>query len=162
MSLLEVMIAVAIFAITATVATRALIGARYLSEKSVHKATVNTVVFGYLEQIATMQYSEVLQNPIPTRRENGTDDRLHVGTWNYRTVDINNTPNDAADDMPVEVFPTVREHAGTLATDIPHIEVRLDYRWFPPTLRANGVSEDQRGKWLSSSVNFIRSPIQAL
>lgn len=118
MSLLEVMAGIAVLAAVSVGILGTLIQTRRLTEGSIRQNTAVTIAQSYLEQLKSMEYDELSENPVPTVINQGTPDPLQVsplpesaGTEvvNERLIDINNTPSSTADDLPLHVVVYVED-----------------------------------------------------
>lgn len=114
-----------------------LMQSRRLTEASIYQNTANTIIQGYIEQMKNMEIDELTTSPIRTRLDQDTLDPLTpsplpvidtstivLGTTpagvvnNAKTIDVNNTPTNANDDLRLNVWVWVESLDGTLPTPI--------------------------------------------
>lgn len=114
-TLVEVMVAAVILTIVGLGTLTGLLQARKLTEGSIYVATATTVAQGYIEQIKNMDFGLLDGPTIPELMSQGVADFLYVSPLidspetgntetdivNSRSVDINNTPDNAQDDLQI-------------------------------------------------------------
>ena len=112
MSLLEVMSGLVILSIISVGVLASLLQSRALTEGSIFQNTAVTAAQGYIEQIKNMEFSELDNHPLQTWLDQDTPDPLEVSPLprseatqvvNHRLIDLNNTPDNPDDDMPLDV-----------------------------------------------------------
>lgn len=115
-TLVEVMVASVILTITGIGVLTGLLQARKMTEGSIYVATATTVAQGYIEQIKNMEFNLLDGSTIPELMSQGTPDFLNISPLpsdpeagdsssdlvNTRSIDINNTPDNAQDDLDIE------------------------------------------------------------
>lgn len=123
MTLVEVAVAMTILAIFVVGLFGSLMQSRRLTEASIFQNSANTIIQGYIEQMKNMEFEELSRDPIPTRLDASTLDSLlrsplpvidlddvvlgEVPTGvvdNVKTIDVNNTPGVAADDLTLHIW----------------------------------------------------------
>lgn len=93
-SLLEVMIALGIFAFVATGISQNLIMTRRMAESNVREVTSISAASGYMEQIKSMEYSKLLTSirnpevPLPTVLSEGEPDPVNIGQWIQKEITL--------------------------------------------------------------------------
>tara|TARA_B110000037_G_scaffold87420_1_gene103582 strand:+ start:714 stop:1202 length:489 start_codon:yes stop_codon:yes gene_type:complete len=111
------MVAMAILSLVCVGALSAILQTRRMTENSIYFNTATAVAHGYLEQIKNMEFTSLDVSPLPTLVNQGTSDPLIVSPGvtdteignsgsdiiNTKTIDINNTPDNAVDDMTMEI-----------------------------------------------------------
>lgn len=114
-TLVEVMVATVIFTVAGLGTLAGLLQARKMTEGSIYVATATTVAQGYIEQIKNMEFNLLDGSTIPELISQGTPDSLLISPLvadvetgepnsdinNIRTIDINNTPENAVDDLAI-------------------------------------------------------------
>jgi prepilin-type N-terminal cleavage/methylation domain-containing protein len=154
-TLVEVMIGLTVFALTAAGLSMLILHGRKLSETAVYKSSVNTAVYGFVEQINSMPYSRLEGATLPTKMDLDRNATLTVNEWNEVNLDINDTPTNENDDLPLEVRPIIRV---LIRDDLaPRYEIELDYRWLPPLSPSNTPKDE----WFQESIVFLRSTIRS-
>jgi len=114
-SLVEVMIGALILTMVGMGTLSGLLQARRMTQGSINEGTAMTVAQGYLEQMKNMQFSLLDDSEIMELINQGTADSLKVSPAvsdptvgatsdisNVKSLDINNTPNDATDDLVID------------------------------------------------------------
>lgn len=114
-TLIEAMMGTVIFAIAGVGVLTGLLQARKMTEGSIYVATATTVAQGYIEQIKNMEFNLLDGSSIPELISQGQPDSLLVSPLaadvesgdantdlvNTRSIDINNTPDNAGDDLAI-------------------------------------------------------------
>jgi type II secretory pathway pseudopilin PulG len=147
MTLSEVVVGLALFAMVATGLGASLLQARRLAENNIYRISALVAAQGFLEQLKSMAYEDLALNPIPTQINQGQLDPIIPGEWNLKLIDIHETPNNPQDDMRFWVRPTINEL--TSVNGYRAYEIILDYRW--EFLEAGGRRN------FESSIRVIRS-----
>lgn len=163
MSLLEVMSGMAILSMVSLGILAALLQSRRLTEGSIFQNTAVTAAQGYIEQMKNMEFHELALNPIPCRiNENEPDPitpsplprSVHTQVVNHRTIDLNNTPDDPADDMPFDLVVYVENITDPAAGIGPAQSITILYTW---KSRAAGAE-----RAFTNSVSCIRSQVPTI
>lgn len=158
--------AMAILAVFATTILSAVLLGRRLAEANVYENTALTVTQGYLEQMKSMEYSDMLDCytdnsiPIPTKSVSAIltgqsieiDDPLYFGQVNQKEIMIDIRDIDTANPRPITMDYEVTLTANNLDTGVAPIkalEITFDYRYLSP----------ERGapQWKSASIRFVKS-----
>lgn len=150
-TLIEVMVAAVIFTITGVGVLAGLLQARKMTEGSIYVATATTVAQGYIEQIKNMDFNLLDSSTIPELISQGTADTLTISPMtadvesgnpntdvvNVRSIDINNTPENAQDDLEIN-FVVYIDNITDEANGVSDAR-RIVLRWFytDNTTRAN-------------------------
>jgi type II secretory pathway pseudopilin PulG len=135
--LVEVAVAMMILSLVVVGLLGALMQSRRLTEASIYQNTANTIIQGYIEQMKNMGIDDLTSSPIRTLLDQDTLDPLTpsplpvidkstivLGTTpvgvvnNAKTIDVNNTPTNANDDLRLNVWVWVESLDGTLPTPI--------------------------------------------
>jgi len=153
----EVMISVLVMAMVFGGAFATIILTRRLTEGSIYQNSTVTIIQGYMEQMKTMEFSELTVSPssnvflqLPTVQDQVTPDKLTlswgsppttmpaIGTTpsnavnNTKVFDINNTPTNANDDLTITIWVWVRDLDvdETDRADVTNIKsITMIYRW---------------------------------
>lgn len=133
-SLVEVMVALAIFSMLAMAYTATSLYARRSAETNVMESTALTVAAGYLEQIKSLEYESLIvsvkdpSEPLRTMVNQGKDDPIYLGKFTSKTVVMNEdeygTPIQTMD---VAVRPDITDLSGSTGERI--INIIITYRW---------------------------------
>ncbi len=160
MSLLEVMIGLATLGIVAVGVLASLMQSRRLTEGSIRQNTAVTAAQGYVEQLKNMEFAELDLNPVPTLLDQGTPDPLTVSPLprststqivNNRLLDINNTPTNPNDDMPLQIV-LYLEDITDPANDVGRSRlITINYTW--------QFQDGASTRTFSNSVTAIRSHV---
>lgn len=156
MTLIELMIAMFVFALVSTGIIGSTLQSRRLAELNVQESTATTVAQGYLEQMKRMPYplldSSVLSLVHP--EDTALAVSLTKDVWNrlVPSLDINNTPTNSSDDLVMELRPSVTylldaADAPIQGTDCYEIVLRYRFR--------SQVSGAER--WHEGNLRLIRS-----
>lgn len=171
MSLVEVMISMVILSMFAATILASILLGRRLAEANIYENTALTVTQGYLEQIKSMEYKDVLASyddntiPLPTRSVSSIlsgetieiDDPIYVNSQKNHAdntkevlIDIRNLDTDHPSQitMDYEISPTVT-NLDTGSNPKKALEVVLDYKYLSP--------EKGAPEWKSGSVRFVKS-----
>ena len=166
MSLVEVLFSMVFLGIFATtVLTTVLMGQR-LAEANVYENTALTVTMGYLEQIKSMEYDQILDSladntvAIPTKSVSSIligqsieiDDPIYFGQVNQKEVLIDLRDIGSGNPRPITFDYELTISANDLDTGtspIKALEIIFDYRYLSP----------ERGspQWKTDSVRFVKS-----
>ncbi|MDQ8203682.1 prepilin-type N-terminal cleavage/methylation domain-containing protein [Pelagicoccus sp. SDUM812003] len=143
-SLIELMIATVILSLLAFGTLSGLLQVRRLTEGSIQLGTATAVAQGYIEQMKNMEYSLLDQSSIEELINQGAADSLAVSPMpadpeagnensdilNTRLIDINNTPDDEADDLAINYVVYVEDITNEAAgvSDARRIILRWSYQ----------------------------------
>ncbi|MDQ8186901.1 prepilin-type N-terminal cleavage/methylation domain-containing protein [Pelagicoccus sp. SDUM812002] len=122
-TLVEVMVGTVIFTIASVGVLSGLLQARKMTEGSIYVATATTVAQGYVEQLKNMKFRHLDESTIPELISQGVPDSLIVSPLpadvetgnadtdivNTRSIDINNTPEVAQDDLSINFVVYVQD-----------------------------------------------------
>lgn len=145
-SLVEVMVGTAILGLASIGLIGGILQARRMAENNVWFITAVTVAQGYVEQIKSMEYAEVGENPIPTRLDQEHSNPLVPDEWNFKLVDLFDTPEKEGDDLRMWVHPVVTE----ITDAARRYEITLCFRWQAPASGGGFRTYERR-------IDFIRS-----
>jgi len=123
MTLIEVVFATGILAIGAAGILSGVLQSRKLSEGSIYQNSATSIAHGYLEQIKNMEFASLDMASLPTVINQGQDDPIAVSPLpadpeagnpdtdvvNVKAIDLNNTPDEAQDDMRLEIVAYVED-----------------------------------------------------
>lgn len=138
MSLLEVLIGMGVLAIISAGILASLIQSRRLTEGSIYQNTAVAVAQGYIEQLKNMEFDQLDLNPIPTLLDQGSPDSLSVSPLpiststqvvNRRYIDLNNTPDNPNDDMPMDIVVYIKDLSNPTAKVGECKLITLIYTW---------------------------------
>ncbi len=115
-TLVELMVSLVILGIMSLGILNGMLQARRLTEGSIYLGTATTVAQGYIEQMKNMDYRLLDKTTIPDFMSQGHLDSLVVSPFpvdpevgnpdtdvpNSRALDINNTPENATDDLVID------------------------------------------------------------
>lgn len=114
--MVELMVAATILTIVGLGSLSGLLQARRMTEGSIYQATATTIAQGYIEQLKNMEFTLLDRNQLTELRNQGSPDTLSVSPLpsdpevgnpnsdiiNRRSIDINNTPETAQDDLTMD------------------------------------------------------------
>ncbi|MCH6256021.1 prepilin-type N-terminal cleavage/methylation domain-containing protein [Puniceicoccaceae bacterium K14] len=117
-TLVEIMVSMFILGVGFTGLFSGFLHTRRLAQGSIYQNTASTIAYSYLEQLKSVEFSSLDDNPIIGLMSEGNDDSLNVSPTptnfttgnnatdvvNSFTIDINNTPSNEDDDMALRVF----------------------------------------------------------
>ena len=165
-SLVEILFSMVILAIFATTVLSGVLLGRRLAESNVYENTALTVTQGYLEQMKSMEYDQIITCladntlPIPTKSVSAIltgqsieiDDPLYFGQVNDKEVMIDIRDLDTANPRPITMDYELTITANNLdvgQTPIKALEITFDYRYMSP----------ERGspQWKNGSIRFVKS-----
>jgi prepilin-type N-terminal cleavage/methylation domain-containing protein len=163
MSLLEVMSGMAILSMVSLGILAALLQSRRLTEGSIYQNTAVTAAQGYIEQMKNMEFDELAQDPIPCRLTENILDPINVSPLprstdtqevNHRFVDLNTTPDNPEDDMPLDLVVYV-ENITDPANGIGDAKaISITYTWV--------VNEGSAQRSFTNTVSCIRSKVPTI
>lgn len=163
MSLLEVMSGMAILSMVSLGVLGALLQSRRLTEGSIYQNTAVTAAQGYIEQMKNMEFDELALDPIPCRINENELDPINPSPLprspdtqvvNHRYIDLNNTPEDHTDDMPLDLVVYVENITNPTTGIGPAQSITIDYTW---KSRAAGAEHT-----FTNSVSCIRSQVPTI
>ena len=166
-SLVEVLIAMAIFSISGLGLSKTIMLTRKMSESSIYQTTAHGVAFGYCEQIMAMPLEEILlsvntpKTPLsmyaisPSSRSSSQEieDLLFIDSWEPKdiVIDLRNDGNsERSITMPMRFkIETNNLNSGKDPRDA--IEIRLSYSYKSPARRSD--------TWISDNLSFVKSSV---
>ncbi len=118
LTLVEIMVAMVILGFSSLGLLTGLMQARRYTELAIHENTALTIAQGYIEQMKNMEFASLDEAVLPTLFHEGVADTLTVSPLpsdpikgdsstdisNEKLIDIKNTPDDANDDMAMNVI----------------------------------------------------------
>jgi prepilin-type N-terminal cleavage/methylation domain-containing protein len=136
-TMVEMVISLFVLAMMALALGSATIQARKMSEAAVYKGTAMAAASGYMEQLKSMEYQQLINSitdksiPLPTKLDQGTSDPLIVGVENSKkiTIDVNSS-GEATKTMDFIITPELTNLEPTLG--LRAIEIKLRYKWKAP------------------------------
>lgn len=166
-SLVEVMIAMTLFGVVSLGMAKAMIQSRKMAESSIYMTTAHGIAYGYAEQIMAMDFIDfetsvndpaidVTLKAISPSSSTGSieiNDPLHIGSWTDKSIVIDIRGEGTAERaivMPMRFMLTATSlDSGTNPRDA--YEIKLTYQFKSPSR--------VKSKWLSDSINFVKSSV---
>lgn len=140
MTLVEIVIGMAVFAVTAAAAVSGLLHSRRLTESALRQNTAQITAHGYLEQLKGINFSLLDTSPVKLRFGNGDllDDEITLSPLprapetaipNVRRLDVNNTPANEDDDLVLSIFVYVEPVTESSNGSGPARAISIQYEW---------------------------------
>ena len=134
-TLVEIVISLFILSMMALALGAATIQARKLSEAAVYHATALSAAQGYMEQIQSMEYQNLLDAfyaptaaPLPTKLDQGTPDPLYINVENEKNVVVDvDASGNPSKSIKMKITPSLSNLEGTLGYKA--MEITLLYEW---------------------------------
>lgn len=176
-TLIEVLISSLVMAILMGGVLALMTQSRRLTEGSIFQNSTITILQGYIEQMKNMEYSQVSLSPsststvvtVPTLLDESTPDPLTLSAGsppasipaigvtpagavdNVKTIDINNTPTNANDDLQINIWIWVQDLTGSAANVENAKAITMIYTW--------QFKDGGRTRSFRDSVRTIRSVV---
>jgi len=140
MTMAELVIGMAVFAITSAAAVSGLLHSRRLTESSLRQNTAQITAHGYLEQLKGINFALLDTTPVKLRFGNGDllDDNIVLSPLprdpetarpNVRRLDVNNTPADEDDDLVLTLVVYVEPVTESSNGSGPARAISIQYEW---------------------------------
>lgn len=102
--------------------------------------SATSAVRSVAEQLLAVDYATLFQAQIPVDLPSHPGGSLVVDTWNARTEDFHHTPDNPADDLRIQIKPTITRIVESGGVD--YAQVVISYEWldssfFVPRTRAD-------------------------
>lgn len=142
-SLVEILLAMTILAVTGGAVIAATLTARRVAEDNLYQATAFTVASGYLEQMVGFSYAtlqNVMKNPespIPTKIDQGDDDPLYLDQETTIAVPIFTSVDPETGEEKVEMAMELKVTPRLLnlrpGSGVHAIGIEVEYEWKNPS-----------------------------
>lgn len=166
-SLIEIMIAMSLFAVVSLGLGKAMIQSRKMAESSIYLTTAHGVAYGYAEQIMVMDYTDfetsAITNNVPltlkaispssTTGSIEIDDPLYIGVWTDKDIVID-VKGSGTEEHTIVMPMRFSLSATSLNSGInprEAYEIKLAYQFKSPSRRDDS--------WQSDTINFVKSSI---
>ena len=166
-SLVEVMIAMAVFSVAALGLSKTVMLTRKMSEFSIYQTTAHGVAFGYAEQMMAMSLEEILISredtsialamsaisPSSQSLSQEIDDFLYVDAWESKDIVIDIRDEEESErsiTMPMR-FRVEANYLNSGSDPRDAVEVTLSYSYQSP-VRASD-------EWIDDSLRFVKSSV---
>lgn len=156
-SLVEALIGMSVFAISAVALTQLIIFTRYQSESTLRRQAAETMAYGILEYCVTLTNNELILTPLTVPLSDGT--KLTFNGDDYVTASFKLKDSETGSDfiLPMKVKLEITDELSN--ADAPRVEIKVTYLW-PKT--QNGVDINNEENWEMREFFTARSNIRNL
>jgi len=136
-SLVEVLIALALFGVMATGFMASSLFAKRTAESALAESTALTVASGYMEQVKSINYNSLVASvqdtsiPVATVNNQGVVDPVYLNAYSDKTIPIRfNEDGSTAQNIIIGIKLSISTAAASSVLNI--LSIQIDYRWTEP------------------------------
>lgn len=141
MTLVEVVIGFAVLATTCMAGLSGLLFAYRMSDSNLRALSASSAVRSIGEQLVAVDYATLFGPSLPVDVPSNPGGALATDTWNDRTDDVHNTPENPNDDLRMRINPTITRVRD--ANGLDYAQVVLTYEWVDSSFFSPRTKQDK-------------------